>query len=209
MAWKIKHVGSARAVENLTRAEVLEGLEQGAWDGGDLVMGPADRTWTALADHPQLADAVVLAEPQFVDGEEDEERLDMNPLIDVCLVLLVFFMIGVSYLNLPKGHRVPKNKPDNPGALRPVSDDQVKELMIVLTVTPGPDGRPVYMLEREKVEPADLERKLMQYVKDTRKTELLIEPRDVNWGAVVKAIDAAAGARIKSIHFKAGVVSRP
>jgi hypothetical protein len=32
----------------------------------------------------------------------------------------------------------------------------------------------------------------------------VIDAKDVEWGLVVKIIDAAAGARIKKVHFKSG-----
>ena len=56
MTWRIRHQGSPRAVEGLTLSDALEGLQDGLWEPTDEVMGPGDRDWVALENHPQFAD---------------------------------------------------------------------------------------------------------------------------------------------------------
>ncbi|HYT87105.1 MAG TPA: biopolymer transporter ExbD, partial [Gemmataceae bacterium] len=96
MTWKIRHEGSPKFIQGLTLAQVVEGLRDGLWEPTDEVMGPSDATWVALENHPQFAEVAADLEPP-PRREEDETRLDMNALIDVCLVLLIFFMLTTTY----------------------------------------------------------------------------------------------------------------
>src|SRR5713101_5012228 len=101
MSWKIRHEGSPRALEGLTLTQVVEGLQDGLWEVTDEVMGPQDEQWVAIESHPQLAEVALDLEPP-PRHQEDETRLDMNPLIDVALVLLIFFILTTSYAALQK-----------------------------------------------------------------------------------------------------------
>src|SRR5438445_2492347 len=89
-------------MEGLTAAQVVEGLQDGLWETTDEVMGPHDRDWVEIENHPQFAEAAADIEPPPPRFHEDESRLDMNPLIDVCLVLLIFFILTTSYAALQK-----------------------------------------------------------------------------------------------------------
>ena len=48
-------------------------------------------------------------EPPPPKHPEDETRLDMNPLIDVALVLLIFFMLTTTYEELRKEFNPPRD----------------------------------------------------------------------------------------------------
>src|SRR5260370_30512233 len=101
MNWKIRHEGSPKAVEDLTLPEVLEGLQDGLWEPTDEVMGPDDQAWIAIENHPQLEEVAADLELPPGPSHHDETHLDMTPLIDVCLVLLIFFILTTSYAMLP------------------------------------------------------------------------------------------------------------
>ncbi len=53
----------------------------------DEVIGPGETQWIAIEDHPKLAEIVEEMEAPVTVHEEDS-GLDLNALIDVCLVLL-------------------------------------------------------------------------------------------------------------------------
>ena len=72
MTWKIRHQGSPRAVEGLTLADVLEGLQDGLWEPTDEVMGPTDQEWVALEDHPEFAELAADLEPRSPHHYDDE-----------------------------------------------------------------------------------------------------------------------------------------
>src|SRR5262245_16889046 len=97
MSWKIRHEGSPRSMEGLELAQIIVGLRDGLWEPTDEVMGPQDRQWVAIENHPQLAQVAADLEPPPARAHPDETRLDFNALIDVCLVLLIFFFLTTTY----------------------------------------------------------------------------------------------------------------
>ena len=100
MTWKVRQEGSPQVREGLSTAQVLTGLEEGEWAPTDEVRGPDDRDWVRFEDHPAFADAVAL-EP-LPSPNDDETHVDMTPLIDVAMVLLVFFILIFTYSVLEK-----------------------------------------------------------------------------------------------------------
>src|SRR3954463_1783889 len=90
--WKIRHEGSPRSLD-MTLDQVRQGLVDGHWEGTDEVMGPGETEWVAIENHPQLEELASEIEPPPPPHYDDETRLDMTALIDVCLVLLVFFIL--------------------------------------------------------------------------------------------------------------------
>src|SRR5947209_15670764 len=132
MTWQIRHEGSPQARGGLTLQQIIEGLRDGAWEPTDEVMGPGDRAWMAIENHPQLADVAADLEPPPPRVHDDETHLDMNALIDVCLVLLIFFMLTTSYVTaVQKVVTLPTTSPEKgKSGVKMVSARQVKEAMI-------------------------------------------------------------------------------
>ena len=115
MSWSVRHEGSPRVIEGLTVEQIAEGLRENSWETTDEVRGPNDAEWRPLENHPQFAELAFELEPPPRREGDDETRLDMNPLIDVCLVLLIFFMLTTTYAALQK---YPTRQPRRPpGAL--------------------------------------------------------------------------------------------
>src|SRR5262245_35839509 len=99
--WQVRFEGSAVVKTAESAKAVLEGIRDGLWEPSDEVRGPGERDWRAIEDHPLFADPVAEM------GERpkpivDDSHLDMNPLIDVALVLLIFFMLTTSYSSLKR-----------------------------------------------------------------------------------------------------------
>src|SRR5205823_5338981 len=113
MSWKIRHEGSPRSIDVASLQQVVEGLQDGLWEPTDEVMSPQDKDWVAIENHPQLAEVAMDLEPPAASAHEDETRLDMNPLIDVALVLLIFFILTTSYAALQRMLEMPKMKEDD------------------------------------------------------------------------------------------------
>jgi biopolymer transport protein ExbD len=204
MSWNVRHEGSPRAVEGLTPGQIAQGMLDGRWEPTDEVMGPQDGAWVALENHPQFADVALELEPPPGRPHEDESRLDMNAMIDVCLVLLVFFILTTSYAALQRLINSPALAHDKIHGAPVVTDKQVKEFMIKVTarMSGGDKGEPVIKVEDKTVPQDQLQTELTRFVKDTRKTELLIDhsPR-VPHGVIVAIQDAAAGAGIQKVHI--------
>ena len=200
MTWKVRHQGSPQSVEGLSLAQVVEGLQDGLWEPTDEVMGPDDTEWVAIENHPQLAEVAADVEPPPPREYDDETRLDMNPLIDVCLVLLVFFILTTSYAALQKHLDAGDVTTDKAGRVV-VTDKQVKEQMIHVVVKLA-DGKPVFRVEDKVVDEDHLVAELRSYVRQTARTDLLLEhDGDVPHGAVVAVMDAAKGAGMNRIRL--------
>lgn len=201
MTWKIRHEGSPRSIEVQSLQQVAEGLQDGLWETTDEVMGPEDKNWVAIENHPQLADIALDLEPPAGSAHEDETRLDMNPLIDVALVLLIFFILTTSYAALQRILEMPKIKDDDPTKVVRVSPEQAKQVTIWVKVQKEKD-KPVFFVEDKPVPESDLLAELSRFVKNTRKTEMLLDVKEgVDWGTVVAVQDAAKGAGIQRAHY--------
>jgi biopolymer transport protein ExbD len=202
--WQVRHEGSPQAREGLTAEEVLEGVQEGLWDPTDEVRGPGDAHWEALERHPHFADALADYEPFGKPEPEDETRLDMNPLIDVALVLLVFFMLTTAYemlrktLPLPAASKLDPKKP-------PIPLKQLENTTVLVKAEKDADGNVVVKVEDtvvplEKLTAAIRERSQPTPGRQLR-TSLLIDARDVPWGVVVAIMDSAAEAKIEQTMF--------
>ena len=202
MTWKIRHEGSPRSIEGLTMPQLVEGLQDGLWEPTDEVMGPEDRQWVAIENHPQLAETAADLEPPPPKVHEDEARLDMNPLIDVALVLLIFFILITSYVALQKVLEMPDyTTKDVDGKIVPVKKPQRLYDLTIKVKAVEEDGKPVIYVEEKKVGLESLVDELHSYVRKTQKTQLLIDAQKVDWGTVVAIQDAAKGAGIERAYL--------
>jgi biopolymer transport protein ExbD len=191
MSWKVRHEGSPVALSDMTLSQVAQGLADGRWEPTDEVMGPDDPTWVPIETHPQLAEIAAELEPPPPRVYDDETRLDMNALIDVCLVLLIFFILTTSYAVLQKHLEAPGVTGEKAGPAI-VTKDKVEQQMIAVSVTME-NGKPVTKVEGKVVDPE---------VGSTHKTQLLLEHADdVPQRAVVEVLDAAKGAGMEKISL--------
>ena len=117
MTWKVRHQGSPRPVEGLTPQQVAEGLNEGLWETTDEVMGPNDTSWVPLENHPQFAEIAAEIEPPPPHTYDDETHLDFTALIDVTLVLLIFYILTASYAALASRLDSPDLQPGTNGRL--------------------------------------------------------------------------------------------
>jgi biopolymer transport protein ExbD len=192
-AWKLRHEGSPQHIDGLSLPQILEGLQDGRWEPTDEVMGPQDKTWVAIENHPQLAEIAADLEPPPPRVYDDETRLDMNALIDVCLVLLVFFIITTTYAILEKRLDAPNATTSQPGPVT-ITDQAVKETMIFVSIAMQ-NNQPVISIENKTVPAERLEAELTALHKSLHKgTLLLYYDADVPQRAVVNVLDAAHGA---------------
>jgi biopolymer transport protein ExbD len=212
MTWKIRHEGSPQA-RALSLEKIVEGLRDGLWEPTDEVWGPADKGWMAIENHPQLAEvAAELDPPPAV--HEDETNLDFNALIDVCLVLLIFFMMTTTYaVAVQKTVPLPSIKDDQTKskAIR-ISDQQVSQRMVRIDAKLDGRGKPLIYVENLRVDVVkdddslDQDRlagELLRYTQgNPRREEVLLDAAGVTWGMVVSIQDAAKLAKVRTIHYK-------
>jgi biopolymer transport protein ExbD len=211
MPWQVRHAGSPRIVPNLTLQQIVNGLQDGLWETTDEVLVPGETRWQAIEAQPQLADVAQDLETSPPFHHPEATSLDFNALIDVCLVLLIFFILTTSYANLIQ-KVVPIPSPKTQGKTRTATLAEIAKTSILLGVVGDKAGNPVVHVQTQAVDVlaadgktidgAKLRAALQPYMRgDDRKTELLIDARDVTWETVIQIQDAARSAGIQKIHY--------
>jgi biopolymer transport protein ExbD len=209
MSWNVRHQGSPKSVAVPALADVVQGLHDGLWEPTDEVMGPEEDHWVPMESHPLLVEIVLDLEPPLGPPREDETRLDMTALIDVCLVLLIFFILTTSYAAIQKMLDLPTLTSQDVKGVPTVTTKQVEEQMIRVEVrmeksdVPGDEKLvPVIKVEGEKVSPEALVQVLDRYGRGARKSQVLLDASPkVPHGVTVAIQDAARGANLKGVSF--------
>jgi biopolymer transport protein TolR len=115
-------------------------------------------------------------------------QINMTPMIDVLLVLLIIFM--VIQPTLQKGIEV-QVPPVEERASEEAAPDQ-----ITLEIRPGPD----YLINGIPVPPAELRTQIRGIFADRPRKVLFVKGgEDILYGDVVRAVDAARGAGIEVV----------
>lgn len=206
MSWSVRHQGSPRAINGLEDADIVSGLEDGLWEGTDEVRGASEEQWLPLEEHPRFAEIVYDLEPPPTVRGEDETRLDMNPLIDVTLVLLIFFILTTSYAALQRLLDAPRLSGQKVEGIPQYTPKQLSEFTIKLTAR-RESGKPVIRVEDRVVAPANLVAELRRFVRESRRTALWLDIADeMKYGTEIQIRDAAKGAGIDRILV---AVARP
>ena len=212
MSWQLRHEGSPQLLQDLTLQQIVDGLRDGEWETTDEVWGDSDKEWQKIETHPQLAEiAEDLLTPPPVRVEE-ASTVDMNALIDVCLVLLIFYMITTAYAAMvQKSVPLPMTKADAKG-IRVVRVDDVKSRMIRVQAYHDKAGKPVVRVENQtlsdvlskdgsKIDADKVREALHSYVHgDERKNEVLLDARDITWENVIQIQDGARAAGVQMVH---------
>jgi len=196
MTWKVRQEGSPQFRDGLSLQEVSEGLAEGEWSPTDEVRGPDDRDWTPFESHPVFAEAVAL-EP-LPPHEDEETHVDMTPLIDVAMVLLVFFILLFTYSVLEKRLEAPNASSAHAGPAV-ITKDEVENQMIQVSAR-RENGKTVYRVENKEVARDRLLVELVGFVRQTKHTILLLEADpDVPHGDTVYIEDMAKGAGMERV----------
>ncbi|MCI0703000.1 MAG: biopolymer transporter ExbD [Planctomycetia bacterium] len=197
--WQVRKEGSPDTYSLPSDAEVLAGLRDGNFVPTDEVKGPLDAEWLPIEEHPRFAAAAEDID-QPPSEMVDEMHLDMNPLIDVCLVLLIFFILTITYASLERAIDVPEDVSEEKAAVR-VNPKDIKDRVFKVIVRM--DGeRPVIKIEGKEV-PPDKEkifREMENVINTTGRKEMLLDiDRHVPWGIETDILDAAKGNKVHSI----------
>jgi biopolymer transport protein ExbD len=195
--WNIRSQGAPTATEGVTAEDIVNGVKEGVWDPSDEIMGPNDPDWVPLEQHPVFEQAMADYDPPPPPHPEDETRLDMNPLIDVALVLLIFFMLTTTYEELRKEFNPPPGQRQDIKGIK--TDAQIKSVAVRVHASLNGEDT-VYTVENEVVPASELEAKFKEYIEQLghRKLAMEVDAR-VPWKAEVVIYDAAAGAKFDEI----------
>ncbi len=202
MSWKIRHTGSNQAVSNLTAQQIAEGILDGQWESVDEVMGPGDTRWIPIEEHPQFEELIEALEADNAGdafSDPHDQHIDMNPLIDVCLVLLVFFILATTMAVMEKVLEMPESRTQDRNVTMAPQD--IEKLMIIVEVRVN-QGKVVIRVDKQEVSPAEIRNRLRDTVKERRVNQMVIDAKDVDWETVVKVMDAGTYAGITKISFK-------
>jgi biopolymer transport protein ExbD len=212
MYWQLRHEGSPQVIKDLTMQQIVDGLRDGLWETSDEVLGPLEKDWRRIETHPRLAEIAeeLLAPPPV--RHEEPSSIDMNALIDVCLVLLIFYMITAAYAALvQKSVPLPITRADSKG-IRVVRVDEVKSKMIIVQAYHDKEGKPVVLVQNQRLKDvlssdgmtidADKVREAVRpYVKgEDHKTEVLLDARDITWENTIQIQDGARAAGVQTVH---------
>jgi biopolymer transport protein ExbD len=115
-------------------------------------------------------------------------EINMTPMIDVLLVLLIIFMVVQQGLQRGLSVQVPPPKEKEEISQKPPDDEQ-----IVLEIKPGPS----YLVNRQPVEAANLESFLRDvFAQRARKVIFVKGEENMTYGDIIRAVDASRAADI-------------
>src|SRR6516162_2336471 len=155
MSWKVRHEGSPRTVDDVTPGQIAQGLEDGQWLPTDEVQGPGETTGTAIENHPVFAEVAEEIDTTPERKPDEGTHLDMTALIDVCLVLLVFFILTTGYAALQKLLEMGSLSMDKDNRMAKVTTKQLDQYFLQISVKME-DGKSVMRLENEVIAPESL-----------------------------------------------------
>lgn len=123
--------------------------------------------------------------------------INMTPMIDVLLVLLIIFMVVQQGLQRGLNLEVPPKKDPNTPVQKPPDNEQ-----IVLEIQPGSK----YFVNRQPIDPANLRARLAEiFAGRARKVIFVKGAENLTYGEVIRAVDASRAAGITLV----GLVPRP
>ena len=197
--WLLRASGSRRPTRLPSEPHVLQAVLRGDWQPDDEVLGPGESLWLPIEDHPTFADALAELGPPIAVEKPDETRLDMNPLIDVALVLLIFFILTTSVASLRRALDMPDQAPDGQGISK-TPKQKLEDRTIRVVLENDSTGKPIVKIDDKAVTLADVESELKAAMKRTDKREVFLQASDqVEWGIEARVHDAIRGAGITKI----------
>jgi biopolymer transport protein TolR len=127
-------------------------------------------------------------------GKGPSATINVTPMIDVLLVLLIIFMMLIP--TVPTGERALVPQPSNEKTSTPKIIDQT----VVLQLIANADGVPSLKINEDQVGWNDLESRL-RAIFDLRKEKVIFvkADRNVEWDEVAQAIDVAHSAGIENV----------
>jgi biopolymer transport protein ExbD len=198
--WMVRVAGEPpRILDN--PHQVLEGLRDGDWETADEVRGPAEQFWKPIEDHPTFADAVAEMGPEPPEPA-DETHLDMNPLIDVALVLLVFFILTATVSSLRRTIDVPSPPAEDSASRKPPEIKDVEDRIFRVQILMDSEEKPVITIDKRAIVFERVEQEIAETVKTTGRKEMLLKASDdVPWEVFVQVQGAANKGGVRTIHI--------
>jgi biopolymer transport protein ExbD len=200
MNWKVRHEGSPESVER-TLPELEQGLADGVWETTDEVQPPGATGWLAFESHPHFAEMCEELDAPPKKMAEGEAHLDMNALIDVTMVLLIFFILTTTMAALQKRIEAPSVEKGK-AKIAVLTKEQVEQQAILVKASMNGDDL-VLLVEDKPVKLDNLTLELRKYTATkTTKTSLLLDHDDkVTQDTVIRIQDCAKKAGLEKVQF--------
>ncbi len=200
-SWQVRIVGQPDLFTVDAPQKVLDGLRDGLWDTSDEVRGPGETIWIPMEDHPTFVEQIAEMGPP-PPPPHDETHLDMNPLIDVSLVLLIFFILTSSVATLRRMIELPPPQSDDKAAPI-VKKEEIVDRVFEVKVSLAADESPVVSINDRVIVFEKLDKEIKDVVKTTGRKEMyLAATDDVTWDTLVQIIGAANEAGVVQIHTR-------
>ena len=199
-SWLVRPEGSARDGTPFQDAQaVADALRDGDISPSDEVRAPGELRYKPIDTH--LAFAELCEELEAPPREAEEEtHLDMNPLIDVSLVLLIFFILTATYSTLTRSLDVPGEPPEGTGAK--VTSADIKERAVTVAAKIEND-QPAVTIQGKPINLDDLEGELTTISKAGGKREAFMDiSPDVPLWVIARLVKAAQGAEMQHVYLR-------
>ncbi|MFQ3593123.1 MAG: biopolymer transporter ExbD [Gemmataceae bacterium] len=198
MKWKVRHQGSPEAVERSLET-LTDELADGVWETTDEIQEPDSSQWVAFENHPAFEEMCEELEAPPKPAAEGEAHLDFNALIDVTMVLLIFFILTTTVAALQKRIEAPTADKGKKG-ITVLTKEKAEATTILLKVSVE-NGEPVVMLQGRKISLDGLAGQIRAEV-TPQKTTLLLDHDDfVSQDVVVQIISAAKAAGLDRVQL--------
>jgi biopolymer transport protein ExbD len=190
MNWKVRHQGSPESVERPLET-LTDELADGIWETTDEIQEPGGTRWVSFENHPSFAEMCEELEAPPKPAPEGEAHLDFNALIDVTMVLLIFFILTTTVAALQKRIEAPTADKSKKGITQLTKEKaEATTVMIKATIE---NGETVILLDGRKVGLEGLAGLIRAQV-TPQKTTLLLDHDDFVLNSVVVDIISAAKA---------------
>ncbi len=191
--WDLRNHDSDSKSILLESIEIQDLIVSGLISINDEIRKEGETTWKTFLDYPEFDDTFSVK--SSIKHDEDE-NIDMNALIDVCLVLLVFFILLTSYAKLVQHLEAAKTNPDS--KIPSITTTQADQKTKVVIKTEA--GKTLFYINEQVVESENLTTALKVSARKLKSKDLILfYSDDVPYQAVISIQDAARAADFQQI----------
>lgn len=191
--WDLRNHDSDSKLMILESIEIQGLIVSGLISIDDEIRKEGETTWKTFLDYPEFDDTFSVK--SSIKHDEDE-NIDMNALIDVCLVLLVFFILLTSYAKLVQHLEAAKTNPDS--KIPSITTTQADQKTKVVIKTEA--GKTLFYINEQVVESENLTTALKASARKLKSKDLILfYSDDVPYQAVISIQDAARAADFQQI----------
>lgn len=191
--WNLRNFDSDSKSILLESIEIQDLIVSGLISINDEIRKEGETSWKTFEDYPEFDDTFSVK--SSIKHDEDE-NIDMNALIDVCLVLLVFFILLTSYAKLVQHLEAAKTNPDSKIPLITTTQADQKTKVVIKTEA----GKTLFYINEQVVESENLTTALKASARKLKSKDLILfYSDDVPYQAVISIQDAARAADFQQI----------